>query len=131
MISHLQMITIYVSDLERALAFYVDQLGFTRLAEYDDGQGQRLIWVIPAPASQDERATEIALFAAADPADPRIGSASGMVFTAADVQATYDELKARGVTFVQELIRHNTGAGDGDQEAQFVDPDGNRFLLHT
>ncbi len=28
MISHLQMITIYVSDLDRALDFYTDKLGF-------------------------------------------------------------------------------------------------------
>jgi catechol 2,3-dioxygenase-like lactoylglutathione lyase family enzyme len=130
MISKLQMITIYVSDLDRALDFYTNKLGFVKTAEFDDGQGTRLAWVIPAPASNVDLATEIALYA--PPADdPRIGAASGLVFTADDIEATYDELKARGVHFTKELIRHPYGQGEGDQEANFVDPDGNLFLLHT
>ena len=63
---------------------------------------------------------------------PRLGnSTSGMVFTADDIEATYHELKARGVPFTLDLIRHPYGDGDGDQEARFIDPDGNEFLLHT
>ena len=68
------------------------------------------------------------------PADPRIGSISGMVFTtqtAEEIEATYHELKSRGVHFTMELVRHEYGKGLGDQEARFVDPDGNEFLLHT
>ncbi|MGQ0604398.1 MAG: VOC family protein [Anaerolineales bacterium] len=131
MISNLQMITMYVSDLERALDFYTNKLGFVNLAEYDDGQGERLIWVIPQPASKDELATQIALYAPADKSDPRIGGASGLVFTALDIEVTYDELKGRGVHFVKELVRQPYGKGAGDQEARFIDPDGNLFLLHT
>jgi catechol 2,3-dioxygenase-like lactoylglutathione lyase family enzyme len=131
MITHLQMITIYVRDLERALEFYRDTLGFVKLAEYDDGQGERLIWVIPQAARTNDLATQIALYAPADTADQRIGATSGLVFTAADIETTYHELKQRGVHFVKELIRHPYGQGTGDQEAQFVDPDGNLFLLHT
>jgi len=134
MISHLQMITIYVRDLERALVFYTQQLGFVQVAEFDDGQGQHLIWVMPEAASRDARATQIALYAPADPADPRIGAASGLVFTtdtAEALETTYHELKARGVPFIKELVRHSYGQGEGDQEAQFTDPDGNVFPLHT
>jgi hypothetical protein len=54
-----------------------------------------------------------------------------MVFTAENIEATYLELKERGVHFTKELIRHGYGQGEGDQEANFVDPDGNTFLLHT
>jgi lactoylglutathione lyase len=131
MISNLQMITIYVSDLERAVDFYTDKLGFVNLAEYDDGQGERLIWVIPQPVGEIELATQIALYAPADKSDPRIGGASGIVFTALDIEGTYNELKARGVHFVKELVRHPYGQGAGDEEARFIDPDGNLFLLHT
>jgi catechol 2,3-dioxygenase-like lactoylglutathione lyase family enzyme len=131
MITHLQMITIYVRDLDRALDFYSNKLGFVKLAEYDDGRGERLVWVIPQPARQHDLATQIALYAPADQADSRIGAASGLVFTAADIEATYHELKDRGVHFVKDLIRHPYGQGAGDQEAQFADPDGNLFLLHT
>ena len=35
------------------------------------------------------------------------------------------------ITFTLNLIRHPYGNGDGDQEARFIDPDGNEFLLHT
>jgi catechol 2,3-dioxygenase-like lactoylglutathione lyase family enzyme len=123
------MITIYVSDLERALDFYTCQLGFVITAEFKD-QDQHLLWVIPSAASTVELATEIALYAPGS-GDPRIGAASGIVFTADNIKATYDELKARGVEFTLDLIRHEYGKGDGDQEARFVDPDGNKFLLHT
>jgi catechol 2,3-dioxygenase-like lactoylglutathione lyase family enzyme len=130
-ISHLQMMTIYVRDLDRALDFYTNTLGFVKTAEYDDGKGERLVWVVPEPALEVALATEIALYAPQNPDDPRIGAASGIVFTSRNIAATYDMLKARGVHFTKELIRHNYGKGEGDQEANFVDPDGNLFLLHT
>lgn len=134
MISNLQMITIYVRDMTRAVEFYTQKLGFVKLAEYNDGTGNYLIWVIPQPASQDNLATQIALQELTDKNDPRIGSISGMVFTtktAEEIETTYHELKERGVHFTMELVRHDYGKGLGDQEARFIDPDGNEFLLHT
>lgn len=134
MISNLQMITIYVSDMARAVEFYTQKLGFVKLAEYNDGAGTYLVWVIPQPARHDNLATQIALQELPDKNDPRIGSISGMVFTtqtAEEIETTYHELKDRGVHFSMELVRHNYGKGLGDQEARFVDPDGNEFLLHT
>lgn len=130
MISHLQMISIYVSNLERALDFYTEKLGFEKTAEFDDGQGTKLAWVVPQPALEVRLATEIALCEVAAE-DPRIGAVTGMVFTAEHIEATYEELKQRGVYFTKDLIRHGYGKGEGDQEANFVDPDGNLFLLHT
>ncbi len=129
MISHVQMITIYVSDLERARDFYLGKLGFIQTAEFNDGN-QHLIWIVPEPASQVELSTEIALFAPGE-GDPRIGSASGIVFTAEDIEHAYSELKGKGVSFTMDLTRHAYGDGEGDQEARFVDLDGNEFLLHT
>ena len=134
MISNLQMITIYVSNMARAVEFYTHKLGFLKVAEYNDGAGTYLVWVIPEPARQYDLATQIALQELPDKNDPRIGSISGMVFTtrtAEEIESTYHELKDRGVHFSMELVRHNYGKGPGDQEARFVDPDGNEFLLHT
>jgi catechol 2,3-dioxygenase-like lactoylglutathione lyase family enzyme len=124
------MVSIYVSDLERALDFYTEKLGFEKTAEFDDNQGTKLAWVVPKPACTVDLATEIAL-CEVSPDDPKVGAVSGMVFTAEDIEATYLELKQRGVHFTKELIRHGYGKGEGDQEANFVDPDGNMFLLHT
>jgi catechol 2,3-dioxygenase-like lactoylglutathione lyase family enzyme len=134
MISNLQMITIYVRDMTRAVEFYTEKLGFVKLAEYNDGKDNYLTWVIPQPASQNDLGTQIALQELADKNDPRIGSISGMVFTtetAEEIETTYHQLKSRGVHFTMELVRHHYGKGPGDQEARFTDPDGNEFLLHT
>ena len=120
--------------MARAVEFYTEKLGFVKLAEYNDGKDNYLTWVIPQPASKDDLATQIALQELAHKNDPRIGSASGLVFSAAsadEIESTYHELKSRGVHFTLELVRHDYGKGLGDQEARFVDPDGNEFLLHT
>lgn len=134
MISNLQMITIYVRDMARAVEFYTEKLGFVKIAEYDDGGENFLTWVMPGPVSKEELATQIALQELADKDDPRIGSVSRLVFTtrtAEEIETTYHELKQRGVHLTMELVRHNYGHGPGDQEARFVDRDGNEFLLHT
>jgi catechol 2,3-dioxygenase-like lactoylglutathione lyase family enzyme len=130
MISHLQMITLYVRDLKQAVEFYSQKLGFEQVAEYQDDDNH-LVWMMPLAARSARYTTQIALYAPADQNDPRIGAASGMVFTAENIEATYHELKQRGVHFTMELVRHSYGKGEGDQEARFVDPDGNQFLLHT
>lgn len=129
MISHLQMITIFVNDLDQALDFYTNKLGFIKTAEFKD-ELQHLAWVVPGMVAKVDLATEIALFAPGE-GDPRIGSVSGVVFTADDIESTYNEMKSRGVVFTLDLVRHEYGKGAGDQEARFVDPDGNEFLLHT
>ena len=128
------MITIYVRDMARAVEFYTEKLGFVKLAEYNDGKDNYLTWVIPQPAGELDLATQIGLQELADKNDPPIGSISGMVFTtrtAEEIATTYEELKSRGVQFTMELVRHEYGKGLGDQEARFMDPDGNEFLLHT
>ena len=124
------MVTVYVSDLDRAVEFYTQDLGFVKTAEFHDDRLPSIVWVCPAPSSNVALATEIGL-ELAPPGDPRIGAAKGMVFTADDIETTYRELKAKGVRFTMELVRHDYGSGEGDQEARFVDPDGNEFLLHT
>lgn len=133
MISNLQMITIYVSDVSRAVEFYTSKLGFVQVAEYNDQQDTHIVWVMPEPTKDDPLATQIGL-QRAEKGDPRIGAVSGMVFTtrtAEEIESTYHELKSRGVQFTMDLVRHDYGEGPGDQEARFVDPDGNEFLLHT
>ena len=133
MISNLQMITIYVSDMARAVEFYTEKLGFIQVAEYNDEKDTHLVWVMPQLAKNDPLATQIGLQQSGKD-DPRIGSVSGMVFTtktAEEIETTYHDLLNRGVRFTMELVRHDYGEGPGDQEARFVDPDGNEFLLHT
>ena len=130
MIKSLQMVTVYVSDLPRAVEFYTEKLGFAKTAAFSDGNMPDIVWVCPKPSSLVPLATEIGLELAPE-GDPRIGSSRGMVFTADDIEAAYLQLKNKGVSFTMDLVRHEYGSGEGDQEARFVDPDGNEFLLHT
>jgi catechol 2,3-dioxygenase-like lactoylglutathione lyase family enzyme len=129
MITHLQMVTIFVSKMQQAVEFYTEKLGFVVMGEFRDEENY-FTWVVPEGAQHSPHSTLIGLFEP-EPDDPRIGNVDGMVFTADDIAATYHELKAKGVTFTLDLLRHDYGEGEGDQEARFIDPDGNEFLLHT
>jgi len=130
MISRLQVATVYVSDLERAMEFYVDVLGFDLVADWRGDDGDRMVFTLPPGGG-----SEIGLYSP-EPGDPRIGTASGLVFTADDIRETVAELRSRGVVFTRELVMHDYGDGDrpgdeGDLEAEFADPDGNRLTLHS
>ena len=131
MISRLQVATVYVSDIEVAIDFYANKLGFDVVADWrsDDGT-ERMVFTLPPGAE-----TEIGLYAPG-PDDPRIGSASGLVFTADNIRETVRELADRDVRFTGDVIVHDYGEGDGpgdtgDLEAELIDPDGNTFLLHS
>lgn len=130
MISRLQVATVFVSDLERAIEFYVGKLGFDLVADWRGDDGDRMVFTLPPGGG-----SEIGLYAP-PPGDPRVGAASGLVFTADDIRATVTELESRGVRFSRALVMHDYGDGDrpedtGDLEAEFTDPDGNRFVLHS
>lgn len=129
MISHLQMVTVWVTDLARAVAFYTGPLGFKRYADWDGGPGDRIVWVCPEPALPLGLATGIGL-AEAPANDPRVGRSNGLVFSAPDIEAAYRALRERGVPFSLEL-RHPPGEPPDEREARFSDPDGNEFLLHS
>ena len=123
------MVTVWVSDLPRAVEFYTRVLGFRKYAEWDAGPGDRMVWVCPEAALPLELATGIGLAEAAA-GDPRIGRSTGMVFSAPDLEAVYERLLARGAAF-SVTLRHPDGEPEGEHEARFEDPDGNSFLLHT
>ena len=130
MISRLQVATVFVSDVERAIEFYVGVLGFDLVADWHGDEGDRMVFALPSGGG-----TEVGLYAPGS-ADPRIGAASGLVFTADDIRETVAEMKSRGVVFTRDIVMHDYGEGDrasdtGDLEAEFVDPDGNRFTLHS
>jgi uncharacterized glyoxalase superfamily protein PhnB len=57
--------------------------------------------------------------------DAPVGGFTRISFVTDDVQATYEELSAKGVNFIQKPTQMFWGG----IEAQFADPDGNIFLL--
>jgi serine phosphatase RsbU (regulator of sigma subunit) len=89
-------INVYVRDQDRAVRFYVDQLGFNLVFDSLLPEGQR--WVAVAPPEGGPALTLIA-------AKPKsreyklIGRATQVVFVTNDVAAKYREWSQRGVRF--------------------------------
>ena len=130
MIQRLSHMNVYVLDQQRARAFYVDTLGFE--VRNDLQLSDTFRWLTVGPKGQPD--LEIVLM----PIDSgpflsepdaallrglvaRSGVSSG-VFETADCQATYDDLKAKGVEFVHAPTERPYGI-----EALFKDDSGNWF----
>jgi predicted enzyme related to lactoylglutathione lyase len=121
LITHIETVAVYVSDQERAMRFYVDQLGFELRKDATlgaPGDGPR--WIEVAPHGGQ---TVLVLFTPPGTED-RIGASSGLVLLCEDIQATVAELKTRGVEFAQEPMMLPSGWW-----ASFQDPDGNQLGL--
>jgi catechol 2,3-dioxygenase-like lactoylglutathione lyase family enzyme len=130
MISGLSHTTIYTTDQERSLQFYTQVLGLevrsdTTLDGFRwltvGGAGQKdmaILLAYPAPPmfSEEDAMTIKALIAK--------GVLGGGVFNTDDCRASYEELKAKGVTFLQEPADRPYGV-----EAVFRDDSGNWFSL--
>ena len=120
MITHIKFASIAVKDQDRALAFYTAKLGFETVTDQPFGEGQRWI-VLQPPGGQ----TKVVLFTL--PGEEHlIGTRSNIVFTCDDVRQTYEELKGRGVEFIDPPTEQPWGI-----YSTFVDPDGNKFVLSS
>ena len=136
-VTHIRQVgTVFVpvADPDRALAFYLDKLGFEKRADFPYGEGSRWIEVAPPGA-----ANTIALV------PPGEGKSAGgdqthCAFATEDIEADYAVLRARGVDVDAEIAR--TGkrrSGIVSLEVTVRDPvppqfffrdiDGNRFLI--
>jgi len=108
-----------VSDVDAAIDFYVEKLGFEKRSDTPYGDGQRWVEVAPAGAP-----TRVALVPPTDDTPP--GGASRIAFATKDVDADHADLKARGVDVDEEIMRM------GDPVPPmfwFRDPDGNSHLI--
>jgi catechol 2,3-dioxygenase-like lactoylglutathione lyase family enzyme len=118
----LHFVTIYVSDQERSLHFFVDQLGFLLVSDVRFASGNR--WVEVGPAD----GTAVLALALPIPGlnEERFVGNSGLVtFLSENVEGKYKEWSARGVHFT---IPPQTPSWGG-MFCRFVDPDGNMFAL--
>ena len=133
MIRRLSHTTIYVIDQSAALAFYTEKLGFEVRTDVTMEEGG-FRWLTVGPKTQQD--LELVLMpvqggglfddAAADKLRSIIET-SGLgagVFETADCQATYADLKAKGVNFLSPPEERPYGI-----EAIFKDNSGNWFSL--
>jgi catechol 2,3-dioxygenase-like lactoylglutathione lyase family enzyme len=137
----LEVVTLPVSDVDKALDFYRDKLGFSLDVDYAPAPDFRVIQLTPAGSS-----TSIQFGVGLTDAHP--GSVRGLYLVVEDICAVRDELVDRGVGV--SSIRHKD-VNDGDIQngqwhgrfrlgadphrsdyasfADFSDPDGNAWML--
>src|SRR5262249_23940318 len=130
-----EVITVPVSDVERALRFYVDQVGFTLDVDYSPNDVFRVVQLSPPGSSCSIQIGQ-------GITDAPAGSISNVYLVVTDLEATRSPLLARGVDVGE--IRHKMpiGAWDGGfapgldparadyaSFANFSDPDGNVWVL--
>jgi catechol 2,3-dioxygenase-like lactoylglutathione lyase family enzyme len=131
MITRLSHAGVWVLDQDEALAFYTTKLGFEVRTDARMDNGFRWLTVGPAadpdfelmlghpgpPMVDEESAAMIRTLVAK-------GVLGGGVWESDDCRRTYEELSARGVTFLQEPAERPYGV-----EAVFRDNSGNWFSL--
>jgi len=130
-----EVITLPVSDVDRALRFYVDQVGFTLDVDYSPINAFRVVQLTPPGSScliQIGRGLT----------DAPAGSLRNVYLVVTDLEAARSRLLERGIEV--SAIRHKVpiDAWDGGfaagldpvhrdyaSFANFSDPDGNRWVL--
>jgi catechol 2,3-dioxygenase-like lactoylglutathione lyase family enzyme len=109
-----------ISDQERAIAFYVDTLGFETRADVPFGEGYR--WVEVAPPGAD---TTIAIVPP-PPGTPAGNVQTGIALQTTDIDGLHAHLQERGVDIDAEVSRMG---GPVPPLCWFRDPDNNTLML--
>ena len=117
----IQLTTVYVNDQDAALDFYVNKLGMEKRIDQEFAPGARFLVVAPKGSEAG-----IVLQAGSQNNMP-VGGFTGLVLGSSDVEGTYQELHSRGVNFTEKATKQPWGG----MQAQFTDPDGNSFVLHS
>ena len=116
-IDHIQIISIPVTDQDRAKAFYIDALGWELVTDNDSGDKR---WVEVAPRHGQTSFALVTWFPEMTP-----GSIQGIVLATDDIEKAYEELTERGVEFHSAIED-----GPFSRITTFSDPDGNGLVLH-
>ena len=134
MLKQLTNTQVWVHDQDEALAFYTEKLGLELREDVTVAELGNFRWLsVGIPGQQDVAITLMAI-----PGPPVFdaetqdaiktlvakGVATGLFFATDDVQATYEELKDRGVEFQQEPTEQPYGV-----DAGFRDPSGNQMRV--
>ena len=115
----LELIPLPVADVDRAIAFYADKLGFTKDLDVRPTEGIRVVQFTPEGSG-----CSIGFGTGLDVYAAEPGSVRGIHLVVEDITEARAELLRRGVE-VGEI--HDFGGGV--RGADFADPDGNKFEL--
>jgi catechol 2,3-dioxygenase-like lactoylglutathione lyase family enzyme len=130
----LSNVQLWVNDQDEALAFYTDKLGFEVRADVTLPEMGNFRWLAVGPAGEPE----VAIVLMAIPGPPVMdretadqvrtlmakGFAGTLFLTTEDCRRTYEELRERGVEFVEQPEERPYGI-----DSAFRDPSGNHIRL--
>jgi len=133
MLKQLTHVQVWVNDQEEALAFYTEKLGMELREDVTMPELGNFRWLSVGIPGQDVSITLMAI-----PGPPVFdeatrdqirsllakGASGGLFFGTNDAQATYEELRSRGVEFTQEPTEQPYGI-----DAGFRDSSGNHFRV--
>ncbi|MGD9998584.1 MAG: VOC family protein [Ilumatobacteraceae bacterium] len=126
----LELVIVPVSNVDRAKAFYADQLGWPVDVDHDAGEAFRVVQLTP-PGS----ACSITFGKGVSESEP--GSLHGLHLIVVDIEAARLHLVERGVG-VTEIFHFEQGErrpgpdpqrGDYNSFCSFHDPDGNTWVV--
>ncbi len=125
---------LWVHDQDEALAFYTEKLGMEVRADVTLPELGDFRWLTVSPAGQEDFSIVLMAIPGAPVLEPETSEqvrslmakgAAGTVFlTTDDCRASYEELKSRGVEFVEAPEERPYGV-----DAGFRDPSGNHLRL--
>ncbi|MGH3378646.1 MAG: VOC family protein [Actinoallomurus sp.] len=118
-ITHIQLLSVPVSDQDRAKDFYLNTLGFDLVADDMMGPDQR--WVQVRPKGSQASITLVTWFDTMPP-----GSLKGLVVETDDLQGDVEALAARGLKIAGGVQDAPWGSF-----VTFDDPDGNGIVLQA
>ena len=117
----LELVPIPVSDVDRAKAFYSEQVGFNADLDETFGDTFRVVQLTP-PGSACSICIGVGIV------DTPPGSVKGLHLVVDDIHATREELLSRGVE-VTEVQDMSAPGKPTVSYAYFSDPDGNGWAL--
>lgn len=118
----ISVVTLFVNDVDRAIDFYTNTIGWQKTM--DESMGPDMRWVTVAP-SQEQVAFTL-MKATPDWGMDRVGTNSGVILEVDDIFKTCSDLKSKGVRFSEEPRVEPWGGW-----AMFVDSEGNTHGLHS
>jgi catechol 2,3-dioxygenase-like lactoylglutathione lyase family enzyme len=122
----LEVVVVPVSDVDRAIAFYVDQVGFNLDVDHKNGEF-RVVQMTP-------NGSACSVTIGVGLADMPPGAVKGLQLVVKDIDAAQADLTSRGVDVTP--VRHHDGTGwadgpggDWNSFVFFNDPDGNAWTV--
>ena len=115
----LELVPVPVADVDRAKAFYVEQVGFHADLDVRPSESVRIVQLTPP-----ESACSIVLGTGLPSLAMPTGSLRGLHLVVGDICQAREALISRGVE-VSEVDEHDQGV----KYASFSDPDGNTWAL--